>query len=255
MSCQKNVTISYDEKVKGWTSFHSFYPDFMLGMNNNFFTFNGGNLYIHHSDEVDRNNFYGVSYPSKMSVIVNESPSDIKELQAISLEGNSSWDTLISAYISNVDDATYSSITSVEFVQKEGVWFAYTRRNEDVNQLDSKSAYGIGEVTALASVDDVHTIYVDGFSEIMTAGDKIFRGSDFKFIGTVQKVTRTVGNTLIHVDTREHLEINDYIIGVKNARVEGGNLRGYAIRFDLEIMKPEKVELYALNAEVAKSFP
>ena len=61
MNCNKNYTVTFDEKVKGWTSFHSFYPEWMIGMNNNLFTFQNGNLYIHHSDEVNRNTYYGVN--------------------------------------------------------------------------------------------------------------------------------------------------------------------------------------------------
>lgn len=248
-------TINYNEKVKGWTSFHSFRPDLMLGMNNQFYTFSGGNLYVHHSDNVDRNTFYGVSYPSKMSVMVNESPSDIKELQAISLEGNSSWNTLISAYISNIDDATYSSITSVEFVQKEGIWYAYSRRNEDSEQVDSKSAYGIGEVIETVTSGADKIIRTNGFSSVMVEGDKIAKGSDLSVIGNILKVERVGEITEIYVDSYAGLSPTDFIVGLKNARVEGGNLRGYAIRFDLDIMKSTKVELYALNAEIVKSFP
>ena len=39
-----NYTITYDndEQVKGWPSFYSYYPDWMQGMNNFFYTFKVG---------------------------------------------------------------------------------------------------------------------------------------------------------------------------------------------------------------------
>ena len=166
MSCNdKNYTITFDERVKGWTSFHSFYPDFMVGVNNQFFSFSGGNLYTHHSDNVNRNVYYGVSHPSKISMIFNDSPSEIKELKAVSLEGNHSWESLIKAYISNVDDFHQSSIKEVEFVRKEGIWYAYARRNEDINHTDSKSVYGIGEITNILPDDNILT--VNGYSDTL----------------------------------------------------------------------------------------
>ena len=132
MSCSKQEsTITFDEMVKGWTSFHNYSPDCMVGMNNMFLSFSGGNLYLHDSDSVNRNTFYGTQSPSKVSLMVNDNPSEIKLLQAVSLEGNYSWSTLIEAYISNVDDAIRSSIKEVEFIKKEGIWYAYARRNED----------------------------------------------------------------------------------------------------------------------------
>ena len=98
----------------------------MVGMNNKFFSFNNGELYEHHSDNVARNNYYGTQYSSKISVMINDAPSDIKELQTLGLEGNASWDAVLKAFVSNSDDTIESTIASSEFVQKEGKWYAYT---------------------------------------------------------------------------------------------------------------------------------
>lgn len=251
MSCNnKNYTVSFDEKVKGWTSFHSFFPDFMLGMNNKFFTFTGGNVFIHHSPNVERNTYYGVRYPSKISVMMNDNPSDIKELQAVSLEGNYSWESLLRAYVSNIDDFIQSSIKEVEFVKKEGIWYAYARRNEDPLHEDSKSTYGIGRVSSISGT----IITVNGYSDLLVAGDQIVKGDDFSIIGTVTSSSQTDSITTIQLSSVAGLSVNDFIIGMKDPRIEGGNLRGYTMRFDLEIDKPDKVELFAVNAEVMKSF-
>lgn len=243
-------TVTFDERVKGWTSFHSFFPNFMIGMNNEFFSFSGGDLYIHDSDNVPRNTFYGVQYPTKVSVMVNDSPQEIKELKAISLEGNYSWDTLITAYISNVDDFTRSSIDEVEFVKKEGIWYAYARRNEDSNSYDSKSTYGIGVIESISG--DIIT--VNGFSSSLTADDLIVKGSDLTIGGSVVSHNTVKNITTIELDSIGTLSVGDFIIGKKDPRIEGGNLRGYTMRVDLEVDKDNKVELFAVNAEVMKSF-
>lgn len=245
-------TLSYDEKVKGWTSFHSFVPDYMLGMNNDFFTFKDGNLYIHHSDNSVRNTYYGVKYPSKLSLIFNDSPSDVKEIQAISLEGNHSWETLIRAYVSNVDDFTQSTIKEVEFVKKEGIWYAYARRNEDITQEDSKSMYGIGSVLEI----DGFIIRVNGDSDLIIIGDDLIKGQDMTVVGKITNYfyDHSVNQTVLTLDSITSLSVGDFLAGRKDARIEGGNLRGYSLRLDLETDKSEKVELFAVNAEVMKSY-
>lgn len=243
-------TVTFDEKVKGWTSFHSFFPNFMIGMNNEFFSFNGGDLYLHDSDEVPRNTFYGVQYPTKVSVMVNDSPQEIKELKAISLEGNYSWESLITAYISNVDDFTRSSISSVEFVQKEGIWYAYARRNENPNNYDSKSTYGIGVVQSILG----NIIVVNGYSSSLTADDLVVKGEDLSIAGTVVSSNTVKGVTTIELTSVGSLIVGDFIIGKKDSRIEGGNLRGYTMRIDLEVDQDDKVELFAVNSEVIKSF-
>lgn len=250
MSCKKEIsTITFDEKVKGWTSFHSFYPDFMAGMNNNLYSFSNGDLFVHDSDNVPRNTFYGVQYPSKISLMVNDSPSVVKELQAISLEGNYSWDALITAFVSNIDDSIVSSIESAEFVKKEGIWYAYARRNEDSNSYDSKSTYGIGVITGILG----NTITVNGWSDTLTFGDRVIKGSNLTDIGSIQSITRA-DDTVLTLSSTAGLVNGDFIVGKKDSRTEGGKLRGYTLRLDLEIEQDKKVELFSVNSEVIKSF-
>lgn len=250
MICENNsYTISFDEKVKGWTTFHSFQPDFIIGINNDLFTFHNGNLFIHHSDKVERNVYYGKSYPSKISAILNDYPSDVKSIKAISLEGNYSWDTLIKAYISSVNDFEKSTIKDAEFIKKEGIWYAYARRNEDSKQTDSKSLYGIGKVEKIES----SKVFINGYSDTMTAGDTLVKGTDLIIVGIIKSISRDDKTTIIEIDSND-LNVGDFVCGMKDSRIEGGNLRGYSIRIDLEIYKPDKVELFAINAEVNKSY-
>ena len=250
MNCNsKENTLTFDEMVKGWTSFHSFVPEFMVGMNNQFFSFKGGDLYIHHSDDVPRNNFYGVQHKSKISAISNENPSEVKALQALKLEGNQPWEALIKSYISNIDDFKQTTIKAVEFVRKEGMWYAYARRNE-LPEYTSKSTYGIGVVTSVSPTE----IEVNGYSSSLTSNDTIAKGSDLSNIGQVVDSSTSNGNTTIEMTTTSGLSIGDFIIGLKDSRIEGGNLRGYAMRIDLENDSTDKVELFSVNSDVMKSY-
>lgn len=245
-----NYTVSFDEQVKGWTSFHSYKPDYMIGMNNQFFSFLGADLYIHHSDNVERNNYYGVTYPSKLSMIFNDHPSDVKELKALSIEGNNTWETVIKSFVSNSDDYLQSTIKEGEFVKKEGMYYAYARRNEDIKQTDSKSIYGVGVVENISG----NTMIVNGYNDTMVQGDLLVRGQDMSIKGEIVSVTRLGNKTEITLNDTTGIDIGDFICGMKDPRIEGGNLRGYSIRVDLETTKKNKVEVFAVNIEVFKSF-
>ena len=246
MSCKEEYTVTFDEKVKGWTSFHSFFPDIMVGMNNSFYSFKDGNLYLHHEDTSSINTYYGEQYPSKISVMMNDSPSEIKELQAVSLEGSETWETVIRAYVANVDDFIESSIKRGEYVQKEGIWFAHARRNESTEHFDSKSTYGIGSVTGVVGT----TLTINGGSGLLCVGDVILKGSDVSVVGTILSIT----GDQVEVSSLGSVVSGDFILGMKDPRIEGGSLRGYTLRFDLEIMENKKVELFAINAEFMKSY-
>jgi hypothetical protein len=241
--------ISFNEDIKGWTSFHPFVPDWMISMNSQFYSFKNGNLYKHFDPAAPRNTFYGIEYPSKISVMVNASPSVIKELQVVGLEGNLPWDMIITAYVSDVEDFISSTIDASEFEKDEGLWSTYARRNEDANQTDSSAVYGIGRVNNISGT----TIVVNGFSDVITIGDKLFN-VNLDLIGTIQSHSRVGNETTIVLNTVNNLSTTDFVLGGKDVRIEGGNLRGYTIRFDLEINSTQRAELFALNAEVIKSF-
>lgn len=244
------VTMSFNETIKGWTSFHTIYPDWMLGMNNEFYSFKNGDLYIHHQDDVPRNNFYGVQYDSKISMMVNSSPSDIKEIKAFSLEGNKPWSMKIKAYVREIDDFTESSILTSEFINKEGIWYAYARRNEDPKQVDSKSAYGIGVVTHIEG----NQVYVLGGNSLITQND-VVANENMDVLGTIENSEVLLDQIILTLSDTSGISVDDFLIGVKDARIEGGNLRGYTIRLDLTNSDVSKVELFAVNTEISKSFP
>ena len=80
-----NYTLTYSPDVQGWPSFYSYAPDLMIGMNNYFYSFNGGDLYRHNTNEL-RNQFYGVAYPTKITSVFNESPTENSLWKTIELE-------------------------------------------------------------------------------------------------------------------------------------------------------------------------
>ena len=69
-----NYTLSYSENSKGWPSFYTYYPEWMVGMNNYFYSFNHGNLWRHNSDSVGRCNWYGSQQSSVIETVFNTSP-------------------------------------------------------------------------------------------------------------------------------------------------------------------------------------
>lgn len=244
-----DFTLTFDEKPKGWTSFHSYTPENMVGMNNRFFSFNNGDIYEHHSLNVGRNTYYNVFYPSKLSTVMNDDPSVIKELLNVSLEGNSPWETEALAYVDDRENFIRSTIAPVEYDQREGHWYAHARRNEDDTHLDSKSSYGIGLIDFFSAT----TITLVGGSDLLCVGDRVFTESN-QLLGTIVGILTTDGITVLTFATLPTLTSGTYVFGKKSARLEGGNLRGYTTRFNLTSNEVTRVELFALNSKVIKSF-
>ena len=140
-------TLSFTEKVNGWTSFKSFLPESSVSVAGNYYSFADTNgdgdseLWLH-SSNLTRMNFYGAQATEGSSVkfIFNDAPGSIKSFKSINYEGTSGWTT---SAISTENES--GSIPT--FVEKEGKYFNFIQGDShDINNLksDSFSIQGIG---------------------------------------------------------------------------------------------------------------
>jgi hypothetical protein len=246
-------TITFDEQVKGWTSFHSFLPDWMDSLNGEFYTIKDGQLYIHHDESnLVRNNFYGEQFNSVLDFVINQAPSDIKFLKAVNIEGNKAMEAIVVSYLNDEQtDITRSTISVGEFLNKEGKFYAYVRRNELTNDYTAKNAYGIGQVDVSVGTSE---IIMQGNIplSLISVGDEVYDAAN-TLIGNV--VSYDSGNNQLVVDTTPTLAAGTFLYGLKSGRIEGSEIRGYNFAVTLTDSTTDRLEIFAFNSEVAKSFP
>ncbi len=266
-----NYTLSYSEGVQGWPSFYSFNPDYMIGMNNYFYSFNGGNLYRHNVNEL-RNNFYGVQYNSVLQSVFNDAPLENKLFKTLNLEGDDSWDAEMQSDIQNsgVIDAAW-------FEKKEGAWFAFVRNEGTVPAQPSeyalRSVNGIGKSTTITGTGAaVQVNFAIGASpivigNILSIGDYLYYSLPPTYntpvlFGQVTNIQVNYPSNLnrITVDTTipgaSIPGIQDpYIMYVKSSIAESHGVLGHYCVFTLENDNTSKVELFAAESEVMKSYP
>jgi hypothetical protein len=90
-------TLTFDEKVLGWTSFFTYNPDQLFSLENNFYSLKNGSLYRHYATTtvlnvaVPRGTFYGVTTKSSVSFIFNPNVSTSKIFQTVNYEGSNGW--------------------------------------------------------------------------------------------------------------------------------------------------------------------
>jgi len=110
-----NITLAYSLNSQGWTSRYSFIPETGVSINNKFYTFKNGKVYLHHSNTANRNNFYGVAGHSEVQIIFNDNPSFVSDWLALNYEGTAGW---TASEIIGEQDSTYS-ITNVRLLDSE----------------------------------------------------------------------------------------------------------------------------------------
>ena len=89
-----NFTLTFDEAVRGWTSFFSFFPSSMISLDSNFYSFYEGKIFQHYmlaAGNTDRAKYYGVTYSSDVTFIFNSQKSVVKNFNTINYEGSPGW--------------------------------------------------------------------------------------------------------------------------------------------------------------------
>ena len=244
-------TLTYSQKMKGWTSRFSYLPEFMVSMNNYLYTFKDGDLWRHRSATANRNNFYGDDNNSIVTPVFNDSPLDAKMFKTISLEGSTSWTAAVTT------DLDTGSIDSTYFTLKEGEYYSYIRRVAGNKDLDLMSAQGIGVSTTVVGAAPGAVTINFGFDigSIVSDGDVAYIGAagGVTEIGTITAHTST--SITINVAAVTPTQAVDFIMYLKNAEAESYGARGYYMQVQLTNSSTSAVELFAIGTEVFKSYP
>ena len=246
-------TLTYSESVKGWPSFYSFYPEMMVGMNNYFYSFKGGNLYRHNTGS-QRNTYYDALTPDASTItgVINDSPSTVKKFKTISLEGTDAWDcTVTSDLESGYIDANWFSL-------KEGDYYGFIRRNQDDNVFEARSAQGIGSVDTVDSsvTTAVELNFTFTISSMISVGDKIYKlvGGSPTVVGLITSISGT--QIVVDADASGIIPVaGDYLFCVKDNKAESYGTTGYFLRYTLSNTSSNFVELYGIGSSLFKSFP
>lgn len=243
-------TLSFSENSKGWTSFFSFVPEKMIGMNSYFYTFKGGNLYRHNSNE-RRNNFYGVDYNSKIIGVFNVEPGSVKNFKTISLNSDDSWSCNV------VTDLATGFIDKSYFLLKEGDYFAHIRRNSDDVNLSMRSAKGIGSTTVVDSNSTSAVVISFPFNigSSISVGDIAYKNSSGSLLKLGDVVSISVNSITVNTVDGNIPLVSDYILCVKNSIAESYGATGYYMQFELINSNPSRVELFSVGSSIFKSYP
>ncbi len=266
---EKTITYSPNQEIQGWTSFFSFYPDWMFGLNNYFYTWKGGNLFRHNVNDV-RNNFYGEQYTSTLRTVLNDSPTDSKLFRTLAISGDSGWSATVET---DVQDNAY--IEQDWFVKKEGAWFAYLRSLQTAPALTGeyplRSVTGIGRSSNVGGVPNATTIDFSinpliAIGSILSVGDMLYYAlppySTPVLCGQVTNIQQDYQNNLNRIIVNTTITggsvppiATAFILFIKNQIAESLGIVGHYAIVDLECDSTEKVEIFVLESQVQQSKP
>ena len=240
-------TISYSVAGEGWNSFHSFIPDWMIGLNSSLYTWKNGELYKHDSNS-NRNEYYGVAYPSTITPVFNQNPLENKVFKTIALDGNSPWKAEITT------DSSSGIIESDYFVEKESNWFSFIRREANTLDLKAISTQGLGT----ADYAGLTFTFTFNLPASISIGDKIYASpnpttTDIELVGTITAYTQ---NTIdVDMEIYSPNPSGDFVVVVKDSTAESYGTRGSWMEVKLTNWNTNPVELFTISSDTIKSYP
>ena len=262
-------TVSYSQNSKGWPSFYSYIPEYMIGMNNFFYTFQGGNLFQHNTNPL-RNNYYGQQYHSQITSVFNQNPLENKIFKTLNLESNDAWQSYL-----ETDIQINGFMQDGWFEKKEGAWFAYLRQRGEVpalkGQYAMRSANGIGKTSSVAITQGTTTLSFStdplvSIGNFISVGDYVYHAvpqyTDVVFGGIVTQINIDLQNGINQLivsttsaDTVPFPLDNPYIMFIKSSEAESHGLLGHYCVFTISNFNTQATELFAVESEVMKSYP
>ena len=120
----EDISVSFSEKVNGWTSFKSYLPESGVSLNGEYYTWKNGDIWKHHSN-ARRNNFYNRQYESTVNIIFNDNVDEVKHFNTLNYEGSQSRinNNLSGSDGSFTQQGWYSSLVKTDLEEGEVVSF------------------------------------------------------------------------------------------------------------------------------------
>jgi hypothetical protein len=246
----------------------------MIGMNQYFYTFKGGNLYRHNVNPL-KNTFYGQWWvlvgdpnsaftPTKLHSVFNTAPLENKLFKTLNLEGDAAWGAEL---LTDIQQSGF--INQSWFEKKEQSFFAFVRNNS-TGELAIRSTSGIGASYQINLAGDTIDFSINPLVDlgtIMSIGDYLYfmlppYPSAYLLAGEITQINRNykLGINQIVIDTTipgtTPITVpNAYFFYTKNSVAESHGVLGHYCEFILENSSTSKIELFAVESEVMKSFP
>ena len=241
-------TLTYSPKAKGWPSFYTYYPEKMVSMNNRFYSFKNGELYIH--NENPQTLFHDDAEISDNSItgVINEAPHEVKHFKTISLESTGSWSVTLDT------DLQSGHVNNTDFDKIEGEYFSNIYLNDTV--ADTRGAQGIGHISQITTSPQ----YVFNFSHqvnpMVSDGDNIIvidsDGSTNAFgtVNTYDNGSVKISNNPVGFEPA----VGDFVLFSKPGRIEAYGLKGYYMKYVLTGNFSTPEQLYSVGTNFFKSY-
>lgn len=254
-------TIAYQPEMDGFTSFFSFEPEMMAGLNNYLYSFKNGQIWKHNINPL-RNNFYGVQYDSVVNICFNDLPTEVKLFKTFSYEGIFPANKVGVTFNTFLSDREYTGLIPKEdFIVKEGEAYANIQSNaSDFNTTMKEQGIGVLFFKGTSPFRyQVQTPPIQPPAVGATNGDTLYYSNtagDTFIIGIIIGYSYENGTATFYTATQTNTpDYGNILIVSKNKTAESYGLRGAFMMSAITITGTDKVEIFKVSSSIFQSKP
>ena len=254
--------VLFSEAVNGWVTRTSWVPQYSgISLNNNYYTFKNGELYIHNN--AIRNNIYGTQESATVTAVLNDAPISIKNFKTLEYQGDTGWTAQITT------DQEKGLANLANFVKREGLYQTYIQGVENTwssglqsGDIDfySLSILGVGEHsgTDVGLTGGAKTFeFTSDIDTAISIGDKLYfqDGNNIINLGDITAIDRSSSPRTITSDNipqagASTVNTGEFIFAAKDKRVNTSGIIGYYADVTFTNTSSDKSELFGIGSEV-----
>jgi hypothetical protein len=192
--------------------------------------------------------------------VFNTSPLEGKLFKTINLEGDAKWSAELDT------DLQFSGFIEENwFEKKEASFFAFIR-NDKVGELALRSVNGIGQSSVVTGGNVINFATTIEIGSIISIGDLLYfalppytapvlAGKVTAItVNLVAGINRLTIDTTIPGTTPIPIQ-NAFFLYIKDSVAESHGVLGHYCTFNIQNTSNSKIELFAVQSEVMKSYP
>ena len=278
-------TVTYSPSLPdrgGWPSFYGYNPEFMIGMNSDFFTFKNGNINIHNQKASLRATFYLEENTDGdtsitpfttpyIETVFNEKPLETDVYKALRVSATVPVGGTLAA--TTTTDLHNGTVGSDQFEKKENSFYSYIRQPITDTQVDMRFAQGIGVCNANTVANSIQ-FDLTSINSMVGIGDRILTSGTLTdldndgnavetpnqtptFLGTVTAITQSGTTTTITTTGGSAASSGNFIYSVPDPATddESHGLTGHYMITKVDMDSQDLIEVYAVEADKMKSNP
>ena len=246
-------TISFNERINGWTSRKSYVPETAISLNNDYFSFKAGSIYKHHNSSSAHAEFYGVTLTNKCTVklVMNQPIGQVKRFKTLNYLGDLGW--LLNSITTS---ESVGALSSDGFVKKEGRFFAtLTGTNADSSSLnaDELQVEGLG---IHSGVNGNILTFSNGVNSNLQVGDNVYfllnnAQASYTSLGTATAKTATTVTVSV-TPSSSITSPNKFVLFDKGGVANQSGLLGFFAEVELKHTTTTAAEIFSVGSRIVK---